>query len=385
MDKYIIRIAWLGFILLLISCSQQKTTDESVPSQNSKYGNWQNVEQPPIRFELKQTIGDNKDLLLPQTFKIEGPVTDNNGNIYFIDGQQGVLYSFSSDGNKRWSSGTKGKGPGDFSEPNGLITDGQYLYTANVNGTRIDQFDLTGQLTTSRSLEQMDLSFASVEGFISDSLLVTSSTAWDKIGRTVTIFNAADSLKKISQFEVIPNKEIEVPKGFSYGVDITILDSLIAAGNVATYKIKLYNHKGRQLKTISREFEKLVRPGFAQAGNSRSMRSYGTLSAPVSLSDDYFLTSLSWPTNVEDPDRYLEKSSAEDSNVPEVEYHSSLDLYRSNGALLFSLESQGQESQIGSIAYVDDRGYLYTKSETPVPQIRKYKLIINSPESRLSK
>ena len=184
-------------------------------------------------------------------------------------------------------------------------------------------------------MEQMDLSFSSVEGFLSDSLLVTSSTAWDKIGRTITILNADDSLSKVSQFKIIPNKGIDVPEGFSYGVAISTLDSLIAAGNVAKYEIQLFNYKGKKVKTISRDFNKLVRPGFAQTGNSSSMKSYGSLNAPVALSDNYLLTSLSWPTNIEHPDQYLEKSSTENTNVPEVEYRNSIDLYKSNGALLY--------------------------------------------------
>lgn len=380
MSNDFIRIVVLFCLVALISCSEQSNEQSSI-SENPTFGIWQDLPEPPIAFDLIQTFGDNEELMLPQSYRLQGPVTDQNSNLYVIDGQNGVLYSFDPDGNLRWEMGKKGRGPGDFEQPRGLVTDGEYLYTANVSGSRIDQFDMDGNFITSTSLESLDLNFNAVEGFLYDSLLVTSSTVMGQLARQVTLLNTKDNLNIVNQFKIESSSNTDLPEGLGYSFSIQVIDSLIAAGNIQGYKIHLFNSQGEKVKSITRDFDKLMRPGFVQSGSSRSIRGYGSLNAPIHLPSGFYLTTLSWPTNVDDPDRYLERSQGEDSNVPPITFKNSLDLYRSDGTLLYSLEEEGRTPSIGSLDHVDTQGNIYTKIDDPFPQIRKYAVTINSPEN----
>lgn len=368
-------------LLLFIGCGGNATEDSVVI--NPEYGEWQDAAIQPIEFERILTIGNDDDFMLPSAYNIIGPVTDPTGNIYFIDEKKGKLYSFDPQGNMRWKTGDVGKGPGDFQNPRGLVTDGKYLYTANIQGSRIDKFNLQGELINSTTLENFDLTFANVEGILADTLLVTASTVWEKIGRKITILNIADTLKKVSQFEVEASTNREVPQGFAFDLNIHIVDTLIATGNIGTYEINLYSIRGEKVKTIARKFEKLMVPGFYSAGNSRSVRSYGDLDPPVNLKNGYFVTTLSWPTNVDDPDQFLRRSRESNGESAQVKYKNAIDLYDAQGTLLYTIESEERTPEIGTIAHIDARGFMYTKSNTPFPQIRKYKVTISPPTTEM--
>lgn len=363
--------------ILIISCTGQSNNKKNVISNPAK-GAWQDQQPAPLQFKLEQTFGDNKENMLSASYSIAGPVADSLGNVYFIDGKKGVMYSFDPNGNLRWEKGKKGKGPGDFKRPQGLVTDGKHLYTANVSGSRIDQFDLQGKLINSVSLEDLDTSFNSVVG-VSDSLLVTSSTVMGEIATKVNIFSIKDDSKKITHFKIGSTRDLDLPKGLGSSFNIQIADTLIAAGNIKDYALQFYDFDGEKVKTVRRDFDKLMRPGFMSSGNSRSIRGFGRLNAPVQLSENYYLSSLSWPTNVADPDEYLEKSMDEDKNVPKVTYKNALDLYNKNGEFLYTLEGEESSPAIGSIAYVDADGKVYTKLNDPYPQIRRYSVAIAPP------
>jgi len=377
MYRSFIKIVILFSTIVLVACSGTNKEAKNIV-QNPAEGIWQNQESSPLQFSLEQTYGNDEDMMFPQVYHLKGPVADQDGNIYVIDDQNGTLYSFDPDGNLRWKIGKKGKGPGDFQRPLGLVTDGKYLYTSNVSGTRIDQFDFKGNLINSTSLEKLDLTFPSVRGFLSHNL-VLASTLWGKAGEKITLLDMTDSLKRVSQFNITPN-DIDFGNGLSQGIDIHIIDTLIAAGSVQNYAIRFYDRQGNKVKTVKRDFDKLVRPGFFQSGGSRSIRSFGNLGAPVRLSSDYFVVSLSWPTNVKNPDQYLKRSMNDNDNVPEVKFKNSLDLYNDSGKLLYSIVGKGSSARIGHISFVDGNGNIYTKSDTPFPQIRRYQYSIKAPE-----
>lgn len=366
-------------IAILVSCTAQSNPDNITTLDNPTDGTWQDQSESPLEFELEQVYGDNEEILFAQSSQLEGPAVDSVGNLYIIDGQNGTMYSFDPEGIVRWQTGEKGKGPGDFQRPKGLVTDGEYLYTGNVGGSRIDQFDFEGNLVNSTSLESLDLSFATVEGFISDSLLVTTSTIWGKLGEKVTILNTADSLNKVNQFDIVVAPKIDLGEGLSSGFSIQIVDSLIAAGNVQDYALQFFNRKGSKIKTIKRDFDKLVRPGYFHSGGSRTISDFGGLNAPSYLPDGYYLTTLNWPTNIDDPDQWLKSAMNDRENAQRPTYKNSIDLYKADGTLLYSLEQEGSTPDIGSFSHIDENGKIYTKTDEPYPQIRRYSLTINAP------
>lgn len=181
--KSILLMACLGMITACSGKAQTKTSGKKVVN-NPKFGKWQKASKPPITFTKTLTIGNQKDLLL--SGRILGPVVDSAGNIYFIDAEKAEMYSFSPDGTLRWKKGQKGKGPGDFKRPFGLVIHGNRLYVSNIRGTRIDKFNLQGNLVNSTPSGHL---FVSVDGIVSDSLLVTSSGLMGTLGTKVTILN----------------------------------------------------------------------------------------------------------------------------------------------------------------------------------------------------
>lgn len=384
MNDAFFKLIALFCVISMVSCSSQSTNSDDVV-ENPTYGVWQDLEQSPIAFELEQTFGNNRDIMFPSIGRLQGPVADAEGNIYVIDGEKGTMYSFAPNGDLRWKKGKKGRGPGDFERPRGLVTNGEFLYTANVSGSRIDQFDLEGNLINTTTLEPLGLSFISVEGILSDSLLIASSTIMGDFGVEVTILNTADNFDKVSQFKIFASTDLDLPPNFGSGFDIAIIDSLIAAGNIQDYAIQFYNSDGEKIKTIKRDFDKLMRSGYVDFGSSQVISGYGSLNAPTLLSEDYFLTTLDWPTNVDDPDQFLRKSW-DNPDAPEVMYAYSMDLYSNDGRLLYSREGEGNTPEIGTITYVDSQGNIYTKTNEPFPQIRRYNFTITSPnENKMAK
>lgn len=365
--------------LLSVACSQQRETGEKEDVvQNPTYGEWQDREQPPIRFELDQTYGSEKDedgFMFSSSGGIVGPVADGVGNIYVLDRVQSKLLSFDPDGKLRWQTGQEGKGPGDFFKVRGIAINDSSLYLDNVEGTRIDQYDLKGTFIRNMSLASEDLSLMNVEGFLSNSLLVTSSTIWGTFGNRISVFDIDSSLKKVSQFDVEVLKSVDMNKGLASSLSVSVVDSLIVFGNLGNYEINFYNVEGKKIKSVTRDFDRLVRPGIYSSGSRRAMRMFRSLESPAQITDEYLLTTLSWPTNVNDPNDFTRKSL--NGNAPDVQYSMSMDLFRSDGTLLYSLEEMDKwRPDIGDIAYVDSKGNLYTGTNDPYPQIRRYRVII---------
>ena len=370
-------------LLFSVSCSKDHTPKKPAKTiSNSHEGIWQQNNEFPVQFKAEISIGDNKELLFPQTYKMEGPVADKNGNIYVIDGEKGTMYSFDSTGTIQWQKGSKGKGPGDFSRPQGLIINEPFLYTSNVQGTRIDKFDLNGNLVDNHALPEGE-SFTSVEGMINDSLLIITSSTWGEAGVHIRALNINNNYTVSSDFKVRADPPLELGKGLSFKLNVTVFDSLISVGNTGNYALQFYDVNGNFLKRVERDFEKLVKPGRYHYGDTRTMGSFGALSAAHPILKDFYLVKLSWPVNVENPDEYLKKSRNEDSNLPEVKYSHALDLYNRRDTLLYSDTQNGSTPEFGEITYVSDDGRtIYTKTNDPYPQIRRYSVQLSTPEKR---
>lgn len=369
----------LGFIFLL-SCSganDQSSDSSNIVVENPAYGEWQNREvPPPVSLELEQTFGaesEEQGTIFARSGSIRGPVVDSLNNIYMLDADRFKLISFDPEGNMRWETGAEGRGPGDFNSPRGLATDGEYLYMDNINRSRIDRFDMKGNFIESYTLDDSDLRSVEVKGCLPNGLLVTTSTLMGTLGTQVNIFDPSDNMSIVSRFDISVAEDLNLGKGLGSGVGISIVDSLIAAGHMTEYSIRMFNHNGELVKDIRRSFDKLVRPGFYQSGNSRGIMDFGGLNAPTKLNNGYLLTTLRWPTNVNDPDNY-----ALNGNFMGINWENSVDLFDENGTLLYSYEQEGRDQpEFAGISYVDHNGKVYIKTNQPWPQVRRYSLSIN--------
>lgn len=388
MKNRLFKLIVFGFILLFSSPVYAQKSEQSsgsvVVKNNPETGLWQEAETSPIQFELGQTYNKKGSIIFSDVRFLQGPVADDDGNIYVIDSKSGVMYSFAPDGSLRWEKGQKGRGPGDFLRPYGLVTDGQFLYTVNESGTRIDVFNYEGNLVQSLRLMIRGVYQPKIAGIIADSLLVITSslpasidTKSVEMGFLITVVGFGKTINKVNQFKVFTEPVIQLPAGFYYGVDISIVDSLIVAGNYGNYSLRFFNIHGELVKKITRDFQKLVSPGIL-SGSISTVARLGFLEAPVELWNHYLLTIVNWPTNIDDPDEYIKKRMDGIDIAPQ--FKSSIDLFRSDGTLLYSGVYKGRWPVIGNIVYADKSGNIYAKSNDPFPQIRRYQVIINEPD-----
>ena len=218
-------IVTLIFLITLAGCSseQQKLNLDDPVINNPEYGSLQNNAQPPFDFEQVDTFSftEGSDLLISgfAFFNV-----DNTGNMYFYDRQQNKLISADNTGKIRWVTGQKGKGPGDFDRPSGMILEGNEILVFNVQGSRIDRFDLNGQFIRTIPISE-GMSFPSPIGFTDNGWLVTRSTLWGKLGTKISVISfVEDSLQIEAQFDIDQANNLEVPNGVSSATGITLIN-----------------------------------------------------------------------------------------------------------------------------------------------------------------
>lgn len=80
---------------------------------------------PTARWRTTLTISDETDPRAAELGKVFGLATDGTGNIYAADIDNGFIVVFGPDGRFRGQVGRKGRGPGEFQAPSGIVIDAQ--------------------------------------------------------------------------------------------------------------------------------------------------------------------------------------------------------------------------------------------------------------------
>ena len=94
---------------------------------------------PVVRWRTTLTISDETDERAAELGKVFGLATDSAGNIYVADIDNAFLVVFGPDGRFRGQVGRKGRGPGEFQGPSGLVIDArQRLWVRDTE--RISRF-----------------------------------------------------------------------------------------------------------------------------------------------------------------------------------------------------------------------------------------------------
>lgn len=359
---------------LFISCSNKSSTSgqNGKVIQNPEYGTLQDEANPPFELNLIETI----KLDLPDDIILSGYnslVTDLEDNIYFMDRRQNKLLSVSSDGKLRWITGEEGRGPGDFEDAYSMVTNGEYLYVGNLQGSRMDLFDFEGNFIKSHNLEE-SISFGSFEGFTDSGQLIVSTPNWDKWGHKLFVLQLfEDSVSVLENFSIDQSGDVETAQGITTRASVHVSENKLYSGSITDYSYEIYSLTGELEKRVERDFDKIVRPGMLVSGNSRSLRMFGGVNAPIPVSKEYLIATAQWPTNVSDPDQYMKKSN--NGTAPDIEYRNSIDIFSTDGNLLYSIEGDGFNPEIGNIHHVDEDGIIYTAEVMPEPIIKKYQLV----------
>ncbi|MTI89722.1 MAG: 6-bladed beta-propeller [Balneolaceae bacterium] len=359
------------FILILAfhltSCSAPETAEhdetETQVIPNPEYSQWQEQEHPPVTYELihEYVFREDDDLLIGSPSYL---VTDENENLYFYDFDQPRLISLTSEGELRWISGQEGSGPGDFESIRSITLHNNKLYISNVSGSRLDTYDLDGNYLESQAFPE-DLSSASVIGITDENHLILSRTYWSNIGSMIAIADYSNSFEKQKAFPIQQLEGVELKMRGSIRTGISYFQENIVSGNFGEYLITFYNLEGNSVKKITRDFDRIVRPGITQ----QSVRSFGGVQAPYFFPDGHFAVRAAWPTNISDPDQYVRSEKKE-----KVIYRNTLDYFNPNGKLIYSFETDGNSSDMGYLTHIDQKGHAYFLNHYPVTSIRKYKV-----------
>jgi len=365
--------------LVCIISSAEYIHAQNIVTNNPEWGLWQHREDSVITFDLIQVYGTDfpdESAVFSSVNGIWTVDSDEYGNIYVLDNDAPMLVKFSSAGEVMWKIERKGKGPGDLYVPNGLAVGKKYIYISNQIGARIDVFDKKGKFLKTLKIDNLDEKQRSVIGIIENRYLVLgTSKIPGKIGMEFTILDIEYKYEKVSEFKATEDIDFEIPgTGWIYP-KTSIVDGFIVITKSFNYGFKYYRIDGTLVKEINRDASKYMRPGIGKIGNRNMMMSLSTVYAHHKIECGYLLNFVSWPTNIDDPDRAVSQMGK--GNFPELKSQSSLDLYSPDGNLLYSVEKMGLIPEIGWIKHSDDVGYLYTVVGNPYPQVRKYKVNIS--------
>lgn len=364
---------FLSLIVLALACSKEdpknSTTDSNV-ILNPTEGIWQNDKNPPIKFELVEefVLEEATDLLIGS---LNGLITDEKGNMYFLDRQESRLISLKPDGSVNWVIGEEGQGPGDFESPSGLILYGDKLLVSNIQGTRLDFFDLSGNFIRSMSYGEK-LTFVTPQGFTDSGKLIVNTPFWGALGTTVSVLSISDSITVENTFEINQANDPDIPQGFSGNAGIGVIGNSITSGNLTDYALEFYDLEGTLIKTVKRDFDKLVRPGFYVSDGSKMMRMFGRVTPPKALGDGFFMVTTRFPTNISDPDAFTKRVAID--NSLEVISNYTTDFYNADGILLYSIEGDDIVDTYGGLTHVDSDGLAYVVNYFPSISIHKYRI-----------
>lgn len=107
----------------------------------------------------------------------------------------------------------------------------------------------------------------------------------------------------------------------------------------------------------------------------------GSIEPPVRLASGHLLAQGAWPTNIDDPAAWI-RLMVEGADLPEREYRRVLDLFDREGRWLANLTwDHPERPEFGAIRSVGPDGRLYTTVTDPFPQVRRYRVVIEEPES----
>ena len=347
--------------------------------ENPESGLWDSVSEP-IRFELEQLFGADSAPAEAILGNIAGLVIDNDRNVHVYDGQAGQLVSFAPDGSLTRRSGSRGEGPQQFNDARGIAFDGNdTIYVLNQAGTRLDLWGTDGRHRSTRPLEESGVMRAWMGGYLSGDRLAVMTTVLETAANDYLILDLGAPMTVETRFRVASIPEIKMPPGFIFQISHYFHGDEIFLGGWERYILRVYNSAGILQRQVTRPVTYLRRPGFAAVGDATRGSSYGGLGAPVVLDSGHWLVFASWPTNVHDPNAF---TALEPEDRPPTEWDSSLDLFDPEGRFLASrLSFDTPVPDIGRPWTVGPLGALYTVRSEPFPQVRRYRMEINGPET----
>ncbi|WP_157939441.1 NHL repeat-containing protein [Gracilimonas amylolytica] len=325
-------------------------------------------EEAPVEFELVETI-DLSMIEEPVISNVGYLQIDDEGNFYFIDRRLSKLISLDPEGNLRWAVGEEGKGPGDLESPFGMSLYKDKLYISNVQGSRLDEFDLSGNFIKTYDLPE-DMRFASMVGIRDDGKVLMSGANYGAVGALVYTMEISDSLRVISDFKITETEADEYSRATLWGGFAMQEDGFYYSFGT-DYTFQMYDYDGNLKTEVQREFDGTLGPGIYTSENSVSLYGLGSIGSPIFLNSDLYLIQVEHPVNIDDPHAYARRASTGDTESPIYEHF--MDVYNADHELLYTFEDSDFVEGLGSLSVRDDEGYYYSVFSSDL-LIKKYQV-----------
>lgn len=328
-------------------------------------------EAPPLGFELVETI-DLSEIEEPVISSIGYLQIDEEGNFYFIDRRINKLISLDPNGNLRWATGEEGKGPGDFENPFGMSIYNGKIYVANVQGSRLDEFDMAGNFIKTYDLPK-DIRFASLVDIRDDGLILMSGANFGTVGALVYTMEMGDSLRIRQNINIIETEDDEYSRATMRG-GIEMRENVFIYSFNTEYRQQFYNYEGNLMTEVRRDFAGTLGPGIYADGGSVSLYSLGNVYSPVFMDNGNYLVRINYPTNIDDPHAYARRASTGETESPI--YAQIMDVFNAEHELLYTFDDSDFVEELGSLGVRDKEGFYYSVFSNEL-MIKKYKLTTN--------
>jgi 6-bladed beta-propeller len=275
------------------------------------------AQSPPASpWRATLTISDETDARAAELGKVFGLATDSAGNIYAADIDNAFIVVFGPDGRFRGQVGRKGRGPGEFQAPTGLVIDArQRLWVRDTERiTRFTRDQRTGLIASYDTAYQQPLypdwrNARTSRVHASGDYLHTAPTAMVGAQLRVLRYNdrgqVTDSLmvprwpnetKGYARYQVLANggrmlRGLDVPPFTPVpSWDVTPRGTIVSTGS-DRYEIRETDASGRVLRTLTGQWSPVVIVPAERAESLAAMnRRLDSIPVPLSkvegMSDD---------------------------------------------------------------------------------------------------
>ncbi len=352
----------------IIAAQEEEKSDDFVIINNYEEGLWANDESKKLKIEEIFSIG----ILEGNDNYIFSSITDvaiyKDSVIFICDYGDKCIKVYDKTGNFIRRIGRKGRGPGEFLYNLSIeIDQSEKLYVLDtMTNHRISIFDLNGNYIDSFILQTFNARDIKINN---DNIITISVAAPHKENYNYIIhhYNKNGKLIKsygtiVNQFN-IKNTPIMLNSAIPY-FDISLTEELYCAFDYP-YLIKVYSN-GKLNKIIQREYPEFTDVRFVNRKG---------LSIPYPAIRSFIKSIFILPNGKfilfvadygKDYIKKLENSMFNES----IKYKLFINLFDENGKFLKTYPYNFEK--YGSVIYIDNNGYFYTRSKNGIPMLTKY-------------
>lgn len=318
-----------------------------------------------IQAEVVATFGGDTENLDAVLSGWMGLTVAPNGQIYVIDYQVNQLKAFDHEGSFLWSKLQEGEGPGELRNARTpRVGPDNRLYISNQGATRMDIFNLEGELLESFQYEPIGLTHHSFHGILQDTMAVFYKWKRGVRGGSFSIRNMLRDWSVVDSFSVV-HEMPETPNPLLISWQpASIVDDEIVLPNQWEFETKVVDHHGNPIQLIQRDKTGLSGTIIHEMEGGYGQVQFSSHGAPMILDGEWRISLSSWTLNLEEMVAAL--GQPRDENSPRPDWGSSLDIYDREWTLAYSLNDDQQEELFsGNILTTDGNGHVYTyDSET---------------------